>query len=70
MTHALTSILTPPCPFCGERVIIDVPHEQYESYLLGTPVQKAFPQLTPPQRERILSGLDQKCWDKIMSEFE
>lgn len=47
-------------PITEEELLAWNPSEQY--------VQDAFPQLTPEQREVLLSGLCEKCWNQIFPE--
>lgn len=47
-------------PITEEELLAWNPSEQY--------VQDAFPQLTPGQREVLLSGICEKCWNEIFPE--
>lgn len=52
------------CPVCGRVTVLEVDSEQFLHWQLGTPVQKAFPELSPLERETIVTGVcSDKCWD-------
>lgn len=57
------------CPHCHK--VIELPIKE-EELLAWNPneqfVQEAFPELTPGQREMLLSGLCEECWNEIFSE--
>lgn len=44
--------------------------EQWEAYSNGMKIQNAFPQLSPEEREFILTGATQEEWDKAFPEDE
>ncbi|SFV24951.1 hypothetical protein SAMN04487966_1169 [Micrococcus terreus] len=54
-------ILTPPCPFCGQRGWITIPQTAADALLDGTPVQDALPELGFRLREQIISGTHPRC---------
>jgi len=58
-------IITRISPFSGEKNSMDLPitQEQIDSFNRGTLVQVAFPNLTPGQREFILTGITEKEWN-------
>jgi hypothetical protein len=48
---------------------IPITESQLEEFYRGnTPIQNFFPQLTPDQREFILSGITPEQWDKLFLE--
>ena len=53
------------CPFCGKRQYVTVEQKDYDRYVKGEHAQKAFPYLTPAEREIIISGICEECWDKM-----
>ena len=53
------------CPFCGKIYQMEVPFAGFMAYECGALVQKAFPTLTPSERECIVSGMCTTCQDKI-----
>ena len=56
------------CPKCGKLQVLEVQDSQYNDWMAGKNIQKAFPDLTPDQREILMSGICPECWDKIFSE--
>ncbi len=51
------------CRFCGKAFELIVTQEQIDNYNNGMVVQKAFPRLTPDERELIISRTCGTCWD-------
>ena len=58
-------ILTIECPFCETEHEVVVYEEQLAEYWGGELAQVAFPQLTPTEREQIISHLCPQCQSKI-----
>lgn len=62
------------CPSCGKEWSITVDAESYkagiEKYRAGAMIQQAFPMWTPSQRELLLSGICDKCWQEMAEEFD
>lgn len=57
------------CPRCHK--IVELPLKEAELLAWNskeTFVQDQFPQLTPGQREMLLSGICEKCWNEIFPE--
>ena len=54
------------CPMCGKEFGIEMSDEQYEKYTKGTEfIQDIFPEFTPAQREVLITGICEDCWDKL-----
>lgn len=47
---------------------IDVTPEQMQAWLDGELIQRAMPNLTPAEREFILTGTTQEEWDEMFKE--
>ena len=60
------AVITKECSFCKEMHSVTVPDEGLEKYRMGELVQRAFPGLTPVEREILLSGTCGPCWDTYM----
>lgn len=61
----MRQIDTPICPFCGLTERIEVAEHEYIAYVMNRIlIQEAFPNMTPAQRERFISGVCGPCWDK------
>ena len=58
-------ILKRNCPFCGEQSQIVVGENDYASYMRGTLLQVAFPNLTADEREQIHTGICPPCWETL-----
>ena len=56
------------CPFCGENHAVEVNLAQYEAWQNGELIQNAMPNLTPTEREQLISGLCPKCQAEIFGE--
>ena len=57
--------ITIQCPFCGDYHEVDVNEIAYNNWRGGELIQNAMPDLTPTQREQLISGLCIKCQEKI-----
>ena len=53
------------CRRCGKTVVYNVTEVAYDAYMNGAHVQDAFPEVSPGDREVLISGLCEDCWDKI-----
>ena len=49
------------CPFCGEVTTIQVSADSLDAYKKGALAQVAFADMTPAEREVIISGLCGNC---------
>lgn len=53
------------CPFCGRENEVEVNHMDYLDWQNGELAQDAFPYLSANEREMLISGCCQRCWDKM-----
>ena len=53
------------CPFCGVNHAVEVNLAQYETWRNGEVIQKAMPDLTPTEREQLISHVCPECQDDI-----
>ena len=57
------------CPFCKKTHEVKVDAKAFDDgmklYAKGMPVQNAFSTFTPSQREMILTGICDKCWNNL-----
>lgn len=51
------------CPFCKKEQRKEFPVEGYARYMRGAHVQDCFPDMTPDDREFLISGICPTCWD-------
>jgi len=58
------------CPFTGKlnEMEIDVTLAQLAEWESGTLIQRAMPNLTPDEREFIMTGITADEWDKTFKE--
>lgn len=62
--------ITKTDPVTGKVNTLDIPvmESQIQSWRLGAPIQDAMPDLTPDQREFIMTGIMPDSWEKIFEE--
>jgi len=64
------------CSDCFRIRKIELPYEYAEFKLkelkwkAGIPIQKVFSELTPSQREALITGICDNCWELLTSEDE
>ena len=58
------------CPMCNGSNEIEVSKKGLDKYHKGALIQVAFPELSNDQRELLLSGICNECWDKTFKEDE
>lgn len=51
------------CPFCGNINSVELEESQWWNWQLGQHIQDAAPDLSPEEREMLISGICPKCWD-------
>lgn len=49
------------CPFCGAEHGVEVNLAQFERWQNGELIQRAMPNLSPTEREQLISGMCPKC---------
>jgi hypothetical protein len=68
----LISVPTPTCPECGATGEIQMEFQDWEigktRMWAGELIQHCFPNLTPAQREQLINGFHNKCWDSMFGE--
>ena len=55
------------CPECKKTTDIVVTEEGFRKRQAGALVQVAFPELSPPMREMLITGICPDCWVKMFS---
>ena len=60
--------VTLKCRFCGNIHFVDVNPSDYFDWQGGKLAQRAFPYLSPSQREQLISEMCQSCQNKIFGE--
>lgn len=56
---------TLPCPMCGERAAIEVRTAGFAAWMQGALIQDAFPELDQHQRELLMTGTHEHCWEQM-----
>ena len=56
------------CPFCGKDHAVEVSLAGYIEWERGELIQNAMPDLTPTEREQLISGLCPKCQAEMFGE--
>lgn len=59
------TVLNVTCPDCKREDHLAVRSDGMEKWLLQTLVQLAFPELTPFQREQLITGYCLACWNRM-----
>lgn len=57
-------VLERPCPFCGKTQSKSFPKEGLKKWTDGALIQKAMPNVTPSDREFLMTGICDDCWPK------
>lgn len=63
---ARISIVT-KCPLCGHRQATIVPVDGAAAWERGAVIQYALPDLTDTEREALMSGICDPCWNRVFS---
>ena len=56
------------CPFCGAEHSVEVNLAQFEAWQSGELIQRAMPDLTPTEREQLISQICPKCQAEVFGE--
>lgn len=56
------------CPFCGAEHSVEVDLAQFEAWQNGELIQRAMPDLTPTEREQLISRMCPKCQAEVFGE--
>lgn len=68
----MVTVETPACVVCNQSTFLVISREQYSKLIHphGPHIQDVFPDWTPAERELLLTGTHDKCWNKIFSEAD
>lgn len=53
------------CPKCNNQQEINVDENDYNSWKSGKLIQNAMPYLTASQREALMTGVCDPCWNEL-----
>jgi hypothetical protein len=56
----------PECMMCGKSAELEVDDAALAAWRRDTHIQDAFPDMTPDERELLITGTHPKCWDAMM----
>lgn len=57
------------CPFCGTNSVVEVDADGYFAWKYdGELIQNALPNLTPTEKEMLISGMCEDCQKKFFGE--
>lgn len=51
------------CPLCTEHNEIEVPEQGYKNWIEGEVIQRALPELSASEREALITGICDNCWE-------
>lgn len=54
---------------CGDEGLLELPVDGIAKYESGAFVQDAFPELSAPVREQIITGTHPDCWEQMFAPF-
>lgn len=58
-------VTTPVCVQCGQSSTMNVSRDKLIRWHKGELAQNVFPELTPDERELLVTGTHPECWEKI-----
>ena len=62
------------CPVCGEKSYVDLTYDEYLKYIKWQRrellIQEALPNLSPEDREKLITGICPKCWAQFDGDKE
>ena len=61
-------IVPTTCPFCGHTTYIQCDKDAYDRWGEGMSIQDAMPDMTPEDREMLISGICPSCWDDMFGD--
>jgi hypothetical protein len=56
------------CPTCGEILTVELPGSLLYAYNTGAYIYEVFPDMSPDDRERFITGWCGPCWYDIFDE--
>ena len=63
-----TKVKTKPCPHCHKSSFIDIRTEDYERWQGGELIQNVWPEMTPDERELLMTGIHPGCWNEMFDD--
>lgn len=53
------------CPVCNRRIILSLDADKVKRWENGELIQNVFPELSISEREALITGTCDKCWDEM-----
>ena len=66
----MTATICVQCPSCNEVSEVLAPVDGFRRWQAGELIQDALPELTPDEREILISGICNDCWKEMFGENE
>ena len=67
---SMITVATPRCMLCGQSGIVMADELGLEAWQGGVLIQDALPTLTSSQREQLMTGIHDECWNNAFGEDE
>ena len=67
---ATITYVTPNCTVCEKSSSIDLDSEDIARWKEGSLIQDVWPDMTPEDREILISGTHPECWTALFTEIE
>ncbi len=64
-TTSIIGIQTAPCTYCGKTSMVDLERDKYRRWKSGEHVQVVWPEMSPDEREMLITGIHPACWDSM-----
>lgn len=61
-------ITTPSCIVCHKTTKLTIPRERFDRWQKGEMVQRAFYYMSSSERELLMTGIHEECWDSMFAE--
>lgn len=68
--NMLVEVITKPCIECGNRTTMFLDLDKYNSWINGKHIQDVWPEKSVSERELLMTGIHEGCWNKIFGEGE
>jgi hypothetical protein len=62
----LVTYSTQPCQVCGLRSSFTLDADRVDRWMKGGLIQNVFPEMSAAERETMISGTHDRCWEKLM----
>ena len=65
---AMTAVVAVPCRMCQETTDLKVNFQGFVNWKSGELIQDALPELSADERELLISGTCNECWQQLFPE--